>query len=400
MFGRGVTGGEPRPPPAGSVGCVSVARSSRGSVDRSLSAYLRREVYPHAEGPRRRLDEARIGAGLRSLADLRAVETMTLADAADGQAFLLQPRREDLLRSGSPATVARVAWAGTWGRWSTYLRKSYEPRYRPVHFFDAQGVPVGASVRDLVRLSRLGFRWLDGLSVTPEDSVVLVGGAGGGVEAWELSAATRRRGIALVVVDEASRAAALRPTVLAGPAGLIDAALSAGAWPELRLVVPIGRVTPWESPPGVSVRRAWAAPGVRAAWYECAPGGREAGWHTNADAEVLEVGADDEVLWTALGWSGTVFLRLRTDMRAELDAAACPACGATGPRLHELAGSPTLGQFLATDGRVADYRLTAAGADVLATRPGANVRLRADAARAVPGTELRLLTKREWNADR
>ncbi|HVE93317.1 MAG TPA: hypothetical protein VNB24_00245 [Acidimicrobiales bacterium] len=377
---------------------MSAARTSRGSVDRSLSVYLRREVYPHAEGPRRQLDAARIGgSGLRSLDDLRAIETMTLADAADGQAFLLRPRREDLLRTGSPATVARVAWAGTWGRWSAYLRKSYEPRYRPVHYFDAQGVPVGASVRDLVRLSGLGYRWLDGVRVSQEDSVVLVGGAGGGVEAWELSAATRRRGVALVVVDDASRAGPLRPTVLAGSAEALDAALSRGGWPDLRLVVPIGRETPPAVPEGVLVRRAWAPPGARAAWYECAPGGRDAGWHTNADAEVLEADDAGEVLWTALGWSGTVFLRLRTNMRAELDPAACPACGSASPRLHELPGSPTLGRFLAADARVADYRLTETGADVLAARPGANVRLKTEAAAVAPGTELRTVPKRQWS---
>jgi len=394
-------GGAPGQPPAGSVVIVSAARISRGSVDRSLSLYLRREVYPHAEGPRRLLDEARIGgAGLRSLADLRAVEKMTLADVADGQAFLLRPRREDLLRSGSPGTVARVAWAGTWGRWSSYLRKSYEPRYRPVHFFDAQGVPVGASVRDLVRLSGLGYRWLDALRVTREDSIALLGGAAGGVEAWELSAATRRRGVALVAVDDVSRVANLRPTMLCGSADMIDAALAAGAWSELRLVVPIGRATPETVPRRVGVRRAWAPPGARAAWYECASGGPEAGWHTNPQAEVLEVDDEDgEVLWTALGWSGTVFLRLRTDMRAELDATPCPACGAAGPRLHELPGSPALGRFLAADARVAEYRLTLMGADVRPVRAGANVRLKAEAARAVPGSELRVLAKRAWGAE-
>jgi hypothetical protein len=49
---------------------------------------------------------------------------------------------------------------------------------------------------------------------------------------------------------------------------------------------------------------------------------------------------DDEIVWTANGWAGTVFVRLRTGVIASLDHRPCPGCGRSTPRVLVDAASP------------------------------------------------------------
>jgi hypothetical protein len=49
--------------------------------------------------------------------------------------------------------------------------------------------------------------------------------------------------------------------------------------------------------------------------------------------EPVEPGEEGEVVWSALGWAGSVVLRLRTGVHAMLDESPCPACKRTNPRL-------------------------------------------------------------------
>ncbi len=346
--------------------------------DRVLRAYVRRELYPHTEGAREQLQAARLGRdGVRTIADLHRVPPVSLDEVGDGSRHVVRPTRRDLLRSGAPAMRARTAWASTWGRWGSFLRV-IEPTYRPVHFFTADGVPVGAAAADLIRLAGFGSVWVRSLGIGATDSVALVGGAGAGIEAWQLSGGTRRAGVSLAVVDDASSAARHATTVVAGPPKAVIAALANGAWPELRLVIVFGpsseavprRLAQLNVADRVALRRAWAPPGTRSVWFECA-GGAVRGWHTLASADLVEIDADGEALWTGLGWAGTVFLRLRTGALAEaLDDSPCPDCGQTAPRVFLSAGDPALGRWLRADPRVLDVRLTDAGADILPTRAG------------------------------
>jgi hypothetical protein len=381
-----------------------MGRSTRR--DRVVSAYVRRELYPHTQAARARIDESAVDGGrLRTLADLRLVAPVTLADVGDGDAYMVRPTRSDLLRSGRPYMRLRTAWASTWGRWNAYVA-SIEPVYRPVHFFTADGVPVGAAAADLVRLAGLGIEWLRNLGVGRHESVALVGGAGSGIEAWQLSGGTRRAGISLAVLDDPATAARHNVDVLAGSEDAVLAALRDGAWPDLRLVVVLGPTTDRVAArlPKVgltneaALRRAWAPPGTRSVWYQC-QGGPAYGWHTTPSAELIEVDDHDEVLWTGLGWAGTVFLRLRTDVLAEQIAdGTCPACGHVGTRIVAGAGRPALARWLQADPRVADVRLTAAGAEVLPTRAGANARLVSDAGKAFPDQTVSVLGKKAWAA--
>ncbi|MEY2469939.1 MAG: hypothetical protein QOF21_2637, partial [Actinomycetota bacterium] len=246
-----------------------------------------------------------------------------------------------------------------------------EPAYRPVHFFAADGVPVGAATGDLIRLAGLGATWMVQLGVSRADVVALIGGAGSGVEAWELSGGTRRAAIPLAVVD-GNAAAQHGATVAAGTSDALLDALASGVWPDLRMLLVFGpaagrvedRINALKADGDVAVRRAWAPPGTRSVWFECA-GGPSCGWHTFEAADVVELDPHGEVLWTGLGWAGTVFLRLRTGVMAErLDDAPCPTCGHRGTRLFLRPGNAALARWLRDDPRVADVRLHESGADI------------------------------------
>ena len=374
------------------------------SRDRVLRTYLRHELYPHTEAAREQLHAARSGRdGVRVLADLHRVPTVSLDEVGDGSRHVLRPTRSELLRSARPAMRARTVWASTWGRWSSFARV-VDATYRPVHYFSADGVVVGAAAADLIRLAGIGAAWIRSLGLDTNDSVALVGGAGSGIEAWELSGGTRRAGVRLAVVEAPPNAARHATTVVAGSPDAVSAALDEGAWPALRLALVLGkgaaavsrRITELKVQDRVALRRAWAPPGTRSAWFECA-GGAGQGWHTNASADLVEIDDDAEVLWTGLGWAGTVFLRLRTGVLGRsIDESVCPACGHSGPRVFLSEGDPALARWLRADARVADVRLTGEGAEVLPKRAGANARLVADAKKAFPAAKLSVLTKAKW----
>lgn len=294
----------------------------------------------------------------------------------------------------------RTAWASTWGSWPRFLAL-IEPAYRPVHYFTADGVPIGAAAKDLVRLAALGSQWLRAAGLRSDDSVALLEGATSSIEPWELSGGTRRAGVPLAVVEDPADARAGDFSVVAGRPAALAAALQGGGWPGLRVVLAFGRYSGRIAkliPDGVMLRRAWAVPGARSVWFECA-GGEATGWHTTGEAELVEVGDDDEALWTGLGWAGTVFLRLRTGVRvAAVDKTTCPSCGHRGPRLFLIDGSPALARWLRDDPRVSDFRVTADGADVLPTRAGPNARLVKEATEAFPDFTVTVMTKRGWQA--
>lgn len=369
--------------------------------DRAARLYVRRQLHAHTEGGREQLGGSHFDAKRLKATGLDGVPVVDLADVGDGARHLVQPSRQELLRSSSPSMRLRTAWAMTWGSWRRFLQV-IEPSYRPVHYFTAGGVAIGAAAKDLVRLAALGAEWVRAAGLHTNDTVALLEGATSTVEPWELSGGTRRAGVPLAVVEDPTDAREGHYSVIAGRPSALRAALRDGVWPELRVVLVFGRDTSTietalkRAGERVAVRRAWAVPGARSVWFECV-GGPEHGWHTTDAAELIEVGENDEALWTGLGWAGTVFLRLRTGVRVgALDRAPCAACGHKGTRVFLADGSPALARWLEADERVAEWRLTAAGADVLPVRAGANARLVKEAAAAFPDQVVTVKTKRGW----
>lgn len=80
----------------------------------------------------------------------------------------------------------------------------------------------------------------------------------------------------------------------------------------------------------------------KTAWIQCH---EESGYHLYPDVEYFEVidehgnrvpdGNPGELVYTSLGWRGTVAVRYRTgDMTKGIEYAPCPHCGRTTPRIH------------------------------------------------------------------
>jgi hypothetical protein len=108
----------------------------------------------------------------------------------------------------------------------------------------------------------------------------------------------------------------------------------------------------------------WAPPGVRALWSECRDG---IDVHTWPTAEIIELidpllgsplppGADGELVWTPVGWMGSVVLRLRTGVYGCIDDTACVSCGRTSPRLRVVNALPPFARILDDHPGVASWQ--------------------------------------------
>jgi hypothetical protein len=332
--------------------------------DRALRAYVRHQVYPYSVFNRSRLTAAGMGPhGVRGAADLRRVAPVAWTDIGDGADLMLRPQRSTITRLGSPGLAFRVLFATVLGRREALNREIVDPIYRPILWLIQNGVPVGLSANDLDRLSEIGRRWLEAAGVRTADLVASLIPAGPHLDYWQLAAATRRAGVPAAFLEPAPALedlVRLRPTVLAGRPGdllaLAQQATSRGSTALSAVHTVLATGEPLDDSARISLGRlmgttvtilgAWAPPGVRAMWAQCRGG---EGYHTWPAAEIVDVvdptslepvpaGTEGEVVWSALGWAGTVVLRLRTGVRAALDDTTCTACQRTTPRvvLHAL----------------------------------------------------------------
>lgn len=315
--------------------------------DRLLAKYLRREAGAHSAYWR------------ETGSSLEAVPVRPFSElAAAGQSLLLRPDVASIYNLGSRRLAARTAWSRIWGHQAKVNRKRIVPGYKPVLWVDAAGSPIAYSQADVDRLGRIGARWLADAGVTEDDVVVSVLPPGPDLAWWQVVEGCRRRPVSAMhlgpspAVEEVS---VLAPSVLVGQPMDVLRMLESG-WVRPRLVLAVGRPLDdglrnrMAAAGHCAVLSAWAPPGVRALWGECA-GGESAGLHTWPASEVVELidplsgvsvppGAGGEVVWSALGWRGTVMLRMRTGVFATIDDAACPSCGRVAPRLSVAGAMP------------------------------------------------------------
>jgi hypothetical protein len=289
------------------------------------------------------LERARRARDGRSGVDLADLPLTSWSAVTDPRQFVLHPDFRSIRDFGEPVLGVRTLWARATGRTAALNRTHIDPRYKPIRWLMAEGVPVGYSSDDLERLAELGRRWLEDAGVRPSDVLVSVVPIAPTVGYLELVLAARRAGLstALLAPDAgAAEVARLRPTVLAGRPDDVERILSgppedlAGVRTVLAVDEPLapGQRARMEASlvaDDAAVLSAWAPAGVRALWTECR--GRT-GLHTAPHAEYLEV-VDDEIVWTAIGWSGTVFVRLRTGVVGSIDGGACRGCGRATPRV-------------------------------------------------------------------
>jgi hypothetical protein len=352
--------------------------SLRMGQDRALARYVRHHVAPFSTFHQDALRSHAIGGR----ADLQSLPLHRLEDVGDPADLVLRPTAERLRASPDRSLQLGWWWARLRRRTGAFNRDVIEPRYKPVHW-NADPMPMAASAEDLDRLADLGRAALEMAGVEPNDVLVSVYPPGPTLAFWQLHLGARRAGVPSLLLspgvapDEVAR---LRPSVLAGRSGELIRLLQSGrdagfSFAGLSTLLVIGE-------PLDATRRArlaalgggtagpvavvvwWAPAGVRALWTECRDGIDAHSWPM---AEVLELvdplsgtsvppGADGELVWTPLGWMGSVMLRMRTGVFGSVDDTACPSCGRTAPRVRVVDGLPPFARILDDHPGVEDWQ--------------------------------------------
>lgn len=323
--------------------------------DEQLRSWISDVVYPHSAPLRARMQAAGLDRrAIRSSGDLRRLAVTDVADLGDGRQFVLRPTAESIARFGPPADQVRLRIADAFGRRPELARDRIDPEHKPVLWTasstGAATLFTASTTPDLDRLAAIGRRALFISGVREQDRIVVLGPAGPGIGPWQLAAGCREAGVQLLHAGtdgSAALVAAAAPTVVAGPgADLADLARH-GLPSSVRLLIRHDgpRTSDDErdaiDAAGLPFAEWWAPPGVRAAWVRC-PGG--VGYHTWPTDELVEIVDTDgrpteegRLVWSAVGWHGSVWLRVAPGPRARLDTAPCPACGRTTPRVAPIA---------------------------------------------------------------
>ena len=315
--------------------------------DELLRRRVADEVHPFSEPVRDELDRSGLGRrGVRVAGDLARLPVTDLVDLGDGRRFVLEPTAARIQEAAGSGLRLRLLAADVLGRREGFARHEVDLPFKPVRWTverHAEGpLFVAATHTDLDRLTTIGRRALAISGITLADRLVCTG-TGTGPLQLELGA--RDAGVAHLVVESPLAPAVLAdaaPTVVAGPPPTLARLVEAGLPASVRLLVAHVGAAGGEDLPGLRrrsgrpVRLWWAPPGVRAAWPTC-----EADQlHTWPEHEHLEVVGDDglpteagRLVWSAIGWRGSVWLRVALGPRGTLDRSAC-ACGRTTPRVR------------------------------------------------------------------
>jgi hypothetical protein len=323
--------------------------------DEALRRWMAEEVHPFSEPVRAALDRSGLGRrGVHTAADLARLPVTELDALGDGRRFVLAPTADRIRESAGLRLRARLLAADVLGRREDFARRDVDAPYKPVRWTAERHVAgtlfVAATGTDLDRLATLGRRALAVSGITPADRLVCTG-TGSGIGPLQLELGARDAGVAHLAVEPHVAAAVLAdaaPTVVSGPATALARLVDAGLPASVRLLVAHVGAAGGEDLAGLRrragrpVRLWWAPPGVRAAWATC-----EADQlHTWPEHEHLEVVDHDgqpagsgRLVWSAIGWRGSVWLRVALGPEGRIDRSAC-SCGRTTPRVLGTAPVP------------------------------------------------------------
>lgn len=340
----------------------------RAAQDRALARYVARVVYPYSSYFRPRLDAAGLRRrGVHSVATLAKLPPVGAKEINEAPDLVLRPDEPTIRRWGGPAMLLRLGAARLRGTQSFFNHRIIDPVYKPLHWHLDGGHPVGSSSEDVERLAELGRRWLELAGVRASDVAVSLLGSGPDLAFWQFVWGCRRAGVSAIHLGSptpASRVVDLTPTVLVGRFADLErlASEAAGALGSVRTLLVVGpplalgardALRSSMGSPDAAVLSAWAPPMARALWAECRSSGENRGLHTWPDCEILEVldengrprppGAEGEMVWSSLGWKGTVVLRYRSGVRGTVDNTECPSCGRSTPRVHPVLAGPAPG---------------------------------------------------------
>ena len=338
---------------------------SRRAQDRALARYLHGEVRPFSPHYR----DVLTAKPVATVDELTRLPLTTLGEMHDPAAIVLRPTPETLGGAGDPALRVRWVWAQLSRRQHVLGQRVLEPRYKPIHWHEAEGTPIGYSAADVERLAEIGRAGLETAGVTAGDVVVALDSPSApDLSFWQVALGARRGGVSALFVGadaDPRHISQLGPSVLVGrPADLertlVAAMERALRWTGLRVVLAVGDLLDESlrarlaglAGPGVRVLVAHAPPGARALWFECSPG---SGLHTWPAADVVEI-VDGEIVWTALGWRGSVLVRLRTGLHGRIEDGRCLSCGRDGARVMAIPSLPPFAAVLAGHPDVAEWQ--------------------------------------------
>ena len=321
---------------------------------RLVRAALAAEVLTFTPFWREVVAEAGLDAP-KSVADLQALPPRALPALGLPETLLLRPSPEAVRKSGPRPLRRQLRRARLRRGRDGAMRGILDPLYKPIHWILENDMPVGCTETDLLRLAEIGSRSLQLAGVSPGDAIVGLLPPGPSLSSWQLALGAREAGIPLAGLAPSTSLEVvelLGPTVLAGPPADLLRVLRGLDEPVRSVIATVLVVT--RSPLGAKDRRTlaraageqasvvelWSPPGVRALWTQCRGG---EGVHTWPQAELVEVcGPDDkpvppgeegQLVWTGLGWRGTVLVRLATGVLGRLVEGTCDTCGRTTPRI-------------------------------------------------------------------
>lgn len=308
--------------------------------DDRVRRWLWSTVRPYSTALRDVLD--RHGVRNRATSTVAAITSLpvtTLAELGDGRAHVLEPDVTGFGRTAAIAHQLEFQVAEVLGRRDDFARRRIDPTFKPVLWTVGEGADgplfVANTAEDLDRLAVIGRRSLAVSGIRADDRVLLVDGHGS-LPHWQFVLGCRSAGVAVLPCDlgtAVERAVAARPTVLAGPARAVRKVLDACGVDGLRTLAVDGTDATGDvhelRATGLPVAEWWAPAPVRAAWVRCPAGDGFHGW---PEDELVEV-VDGRLVWSAIGWHGSVWLRVDTGIEATVVDGPCPACGRTTPRV-------------------------------------------------------------------
>lgn len=263
----------------------------------------------------------------------------------DGRRFVLEPGDTGFGRSAPIADQVRFLLADVTGRRDDFARRHIDPSFKPVVWTTepirdpalvgslSAGVRFTANTAtDLDRLATLGRRGWGTSGIRPDDRVLLVDEGHGSTTYWQMVLGCRNAGIALLTCSPAQAPALVAeasPTVVAGSSAAVTAVAGNFSTSVRSVVVDAGHEPAPLPDLDLPIAEWWTPPTARASWVSC-PGG--SGFHTWPEDELIEF-VDGELIWSAVGWHGSVWLRVATGIAATVDESACTSCGRTTPRV-------------------------------------------------------------------
>ena len=318
--------------------------------DERLRPWMAGAVYPYSAPIRDAMRRAGLGqTSVTRADDLRKLPVLDLADLRDGRAFVLRPTAASVAAHGPLADRAVLRIAEAFGRRPELARQRIDPEHKPV-LWTSVPTPAGSllaasTTTDLDQLTALGRRAVTISGIEEDDRVVMLGAAGPGVGPWQLAAGCRDAGVQLLpagVDDHHAVVRSAQPTVVAGRAADLARLAATGLPGSVRLLVRHDgpRLDPDQrealAGTGLPLAEWWAPASTRAAWVRC-PGG--VGYHTWPTHELIEVLDGQEqptiegrLVWSAVGWHGSVWLRVDLGVRGRLARGAPARRIGAGPR--------------------------------------------------------------------